>query len=48
MTDQLGDDFFANDVESFLLDHGLLPSKEEVPEIIRGPAVNNNDDSDDE
>ena len=48
MTDQLGEDFFANDVESFLLEHGMLPSKEDVPQIIRGPAVTNDDVSDDE
>jgi len=48
MADQLGDDFFANDVESFLLEHGMLPSKEEIPAIIRGPATNKNDDSDDD
>ena len=27
MTDQLGEDFFASDVEGLLLEHGLLPSK---------------------
>jgi len=48
MTDQLGEDFFANDVESFLLEHGMLPSKDDVPQIIRGPAVTNEDVSDDE
>jgi len=46
MTDQLGDDFFANDVESFLIQHGMLPNKEDVPSIIRGPAIGNDDDSD--
>jgi len=46
MTDQLGDDFFANDVESFLIEHGMLPNKEDVPSIIRGPAIGNDDDSD--
>jgi len=46
MTDQLGDDFFANDVESFLIEHGMLPNKEDVPKIIRGPAIGNDDDSD--
>ena len=49
MTDQLGEDFFANDVEGLLVEHGLLPSKEDVPEIIRGPAANKSGvDSDDE
>jgi len=46
MTDQLGDDFFANDVESFLIEHGMLPDKEDVPSIIRGPAIGNDEDSD--
>jgi len=46
MTDQLGDDFFANDVESFLIEHGMLPDKEDVPSIIRGPAIGNDGDSD--
>lgn len=44
MTDQLGTDFFAADVESILMEHGLLPDKEAVPSIIRGPA--NDEDSD--
>ena len=48
MTDQLGEDFFASDVEGLLLEHGLLPSKEDVPRLIRGPAVNRSGDSDDE
>jgi len=45
MTDRLGEDFFANEVESFLIEHGMLQNKTEVPKIIRGP--NTNDDSDD-
>lgn len=48
MTDQLGEDFFASDVEGLLLEHGLLPSKEDVPKLIRGPAVTRSGDSDDE
>ena len=27
VTDQLGTDFFASDVESFLAEHGMLPDK---------------------
>ena len=46
MTDQLGTDFYAADVESVLMEHGLLPDKEAVPSIIRGPAINAGDDSD--
>ena len=47
LTDQLGEDFFATDVESFLIEHGLIQSKDDVPTIIRGPAVDNNDSDDD-
>lgn len=46
MTDHFGGDFFANEVESFLIEHGMLRNKEEVPSIIRGPAVNNCDSDD--
>ncbi|XP_067003543.2 phosducin-like protein [Anabrus simplex] len=35
MSQELGDDFFAEDVESFLLEHGMLPDKTCVPSIIR-------------
>jgi len=48
VTDQLGEDFYATDVESFLLEHGMLPSKEDVPAIIRGPAINKDNDDDDD
>jgi len=47
MTDQFGEDFFANEVESFLLEHGLLYDKEDVPKIIRG-AANQDDDQEDD
>lgn len=46
MTDEFGEDFFANDVESFLIQHGMLPNKEDIPSIIRGPAIGGDDDSD--
>lgn len=36
MTEQLGTDFFASDVESLLLEHGLLPDREARPACIRG------------
>merc|ERR1712045_162710 len=45
MTDQLGEDFFATDVESFLVEHGLIQRKDDIPTIIRGPA-GQNDESD--
>ena len=46
LTDHLGEDFFAADVEAFLVEHAVLPNKEDVPKIIRGPA-DNKDDNDD-
>jgi len=51
LTDQLGEDFFAPDVEDFLHEHGLLPNAEEMPKLIREAAPSNirksqNDDSD--
>merc|ERR1711874_346147 len=46
MTDHFGGDFFANEVESFLIEHGMLRNKEEVPSIIRGPAVDHCDSDD--
>ena len=42
---KLGEDIYANEVASFLLERSLLPSKEEeMPRIIRSPT--NQDDSD--
>ncbi|XP_077290650.1 phosducin-like protein 1 [Arctopsyche grandis] len=45
ITDVLGDDFFATDVESYLIEHGLLPDKSFVPEIVLSPQ-NKDEDSD--
>lgn len=39
-----GDDFFASDVESFLIEHAMLPDKSHVPVIINNS--NNCDDDD--
>uniref|UniRef100_T1J184 Phosducin domain-containing protein n=1 Tax=Strigamia maritima TaxID=126957 RepID=T1J184_STRMM len=36
MGKEFGDDFYASDVETFLIDHGLLPDKTLVPSLIRG------------
>ena len=33
-----GDDFYASDVESFLVEHGVIMDKELVPSIVKGPA----------
>ncbi len=38
ITDTLGDDFFASDLESFLIEHGCLTDKSLLPTIIKGPA----------
>ncbi|XP_069701562.1 phosducin-like protein [Periplaneta americana] len=43
VSEELGDDFFSEDVESFLLEHGMLPDKTCVPSIIKSQ----NDDADD-
>lgn len=48
VSDELGDDFFASDVEGFLLEHGLLPDKtleSALMQNIRG--VNDNDKNSD-
>ena len=45
LTDTLGDDFYASDLEGFLIENGVLSDGKLVPSIIRGPAVQN-DDSD--
>lgn len=49
ITDHLGTDFFMSDLESYLIESGLLVDKTLVPTIIRGPADHagqNADDSD--
>ncbi|XP_043285007.1 phosducin-like protein [Venturia canescens] len=43
VTDSLGTDFYASDVESFLLEHGMLVDKNCVPSIIKN---SNQEDSD--
>ncbi|CAH1264415.1 PDC [Branchiostoma lanceolatum] len=45
ITDQLGDDFFAGDLESFLVEHGLLQSKADVPTALK-QSHSQDDDSD--
>ena len=39
LTDQLGEDFFASDLESFLVEHGLIQSKDDIPSIIRSVTM---------
>eukprot|EP00088_Acartia_fossae_P017414 TRINITY_DN19887_c0_g1_i10.p1 TRINITY_DN19887_c0_g1~~TRINITY_DN19887_c0_g1_i10.p1 ORF type:complete len:293 (-),score=95.74 TRINITY_DN19887_c0_g1_i10:299-1177(-) len=38
LTNQLGEDFYAPELESFLHEYALLPNQEEMPKLIRGPA----------
>lgn len=46
VTDVLGEDFFASDVESYLTEHGVLSDKDLMPSIIKGPAEQDDDDDD--
>lgn len=48
ITDQLGDDFFAVDLEAYLKEYSLLPEKNLPCSVIRHPAVQcyDSDDSD--
>ena len=53
ITDKLGEDFFADDLEGFLVDHGVLHDRKLLPKLIRGPAKHadhhaSDDDGDDE
>lgn len=45
LTDQFGQDFFANEVEAFLLEHAMLPDKDSVPGIMKA-RQDSQDDSD--
>lgn len=47
ITDQLGDDFFAVDVEAFLREYGMLPEKDAAsPTALRNATIAHSDDSD--
>lgn len=48
ITDTLGDDFYASDLESFLVENGVLTDAKSLPSIIRGPAIVANDSDSDE
>lgn len=49
VTRELGDDFFPSDVESFLIEHAILPDKSHIPSIIIRDGDNNaNGDDDDD
>ncbi|XP_071544190.1 phosducin-like protein [Panulirus ornatus] len=47
LTDEFGDDFYATDVESFLIEHGMLMDKTLVPPGITGPSIPSDDDDSD-
>lgn len=42
ITDELGDDFYAGDVENFLIEHGILSDKSCIPSIITNDIDNDN------
>lgn len=46
LTDEFSDDFYATDVESFLIEHGILVDRSLIPPGIRGPADGSDDDGD--
>lgn len=46
LTDEFGEDFFAVDVESFLLEHGMLPDQSLIPSIIKSDDAKEDDKSD--
>jgi len=48
ITDKLGEDFFADDLEGFLVDHGVLHDRKLLPTLIRGPAKHADHGSSDE
>lgn len=39
LTDEFGEDFYANDVESFLIEHGFLPDQSLVPELMKKRTI---------
>ncbi|XP_076047034.1 phosducin-like protein 1 [Oratosquilla oratoria] len=46
LTGEFGDDFYATDVESFLIEHGMLMDKTLVPSVIRNSGKETKDDED--
>lgn len=46
MSEELGDDFYASDVESYLIEHALLPDKTLMPSITSSSAAQDQDDDD--
>jgi hypothetical protein len=44
MGEEFGDEFFASDVESYLIEHALLPDKTLMPTITSSTAADDDDD----
>jgi len=45
--DEFGDEFYAHDIEGFLIEHSLLPDKSLIPTITAAASASQNDDDDD-
>ena len=43
LSDTLGEDFYASDLESFLIENGVLSDVKLTPSIIKGPATQDSD-----
>lgn len=39
LTDEFGEDFYASDVESFLIEHGFLPDQSLIPELMKKKTI---------
>ena len=46
LSDTLGDDFYASDLESFLIENGVLSDAKLMPSIIKSNAHDSDQDSD--
>ena len=46
LSDTLGDDFYASDLESFLIENGVLSNAKLMPSIIKSNAHDSDQDSD--
>lgn len=47
ITDDLGTDFVSEEVEAFLIEHGVLPDQSCIPKIIKQSSMNDDDEDDD-
>ncbi|XP_034249929.1 phosducin-like protein [Thrips palmi] len=48
ITDDLGSDFSAEEVEAFLIEHGVIPDQSCIPKIIQQSSLNDDDDDEDD